>query len=64
MIWPGVVLGLIGAVGMLAAFPVYPKFFHKAKGTAWFSYFGIDSGTQRTGFIKKHQIYERGNEYE
>ena len=51
MIWPGVVLGLIGAVGMLAAFLVYRKFFHKAKGTAWSSYFGIGSGTQRTGFI-------------
>jgi hypothetical protein len=31
MIWLGVILGLIGAVGMLAAFPVYRKFFNKAK---------------------------------
>jgi hypothetical protein len=31
MIWLGVILGLVGAVGMLAAFPVYRKFFNKAK---------------------------------
>ena len=31
MIWLGVILGLTGAVGMLAAFPVYRKFFNKAK---------------------------------
>lgn len=31
MVWLGVILGLIGAVGMLAAFPVYRKFFAKAK---------------------------------
>ena len=31
MIWLGVILGLIGAVGMLTAFPVYQKFFNKAK---------------------------------
>ena len=31
MIWLGVILGLIGAVGMLAALPVYQKFFNKAK---------------------------------
>ncbi len=31
MIWLGVILGLIGAIGMLAAFPVYRKFFNKAK---------------------------------
>ena len=31
MIWLGVILGLIGAAGMLAAFPVYRKFFNKAK---------------------------------
>ena len=31
MIWLGVILGLIGTVGMLAAFPVYRKFFNKAK---------------------------------
>jgi hypothetical protein len=31
MIWLGVILGLVGAVGMLTAFPVYRKFFNKAK---------------------------------
>ena len=31
MIWLGVILGLIGTAGMLAAFPVYRKFFNKAK---------------------------------
>ena len=31
MIWLGVILGLIGTTGMLAAFPVYRKFFNKAK---------------------------------
>ena len=31
MIWLGVVLGLIGIVGMLVAFPVYRKYFNKAK---------------------------------
>ena len=31
MIWLGVILGLVGAVGMLAAYPVYRKFFNKAK---------------------------------
>ena len=31
MIWLGVIFGLVGAVGMLVAFPVYRKFFNKAK---------------------------------
>ena len=31
MIWLGEILGLIGTAGMLAAFPVYRKFFNKAK---------------------------------
>ena len=31
MIWLGVILSLVGAVGMLAAFPVYRKTFNKAK---------------------------------
>ena len=31
MIWLGVVLGLVGAAGMLAAFPVYRKYFNRAK---------------------------------
>ena len=31
MIWPGVILGLVGAAGMFLAFPVYRKFFNKAK---------------------------------
>ena len=31
MIWLGVILGLIGTTGMLAAFPVYRKFFNRAK---------------------------------
>lgn len=31
MAWLGVILGLFGATGMLAAFPVYRKFFNKAK---------------------------------
>lgn len=31
MIWLGVILGLIGTAGILAAFPVYRKFFNKAK---------------------------------
>lgn len=31
MIWLGVILGLIGMAGMLAAYPVYRKFFVKAK---------------------------------
>lgn len=31
MIWLGVLLGLAGAVGMFVAFPVYRKFFNKAK---------------------------------
>lgn len=31
MAWLGVLLGLVGAVGMLAAFPVYRRFFNKAK---------------------------------
>lgn len=29
--WLGILLGLIGAVGMVAAYPVYRKFFAKAK---------------------------------
>ena len=31
MIWLGVILGLVGTAGMLAAFPIYRKIFHKAK---------------------------------
>ena len=31
MIWLGVILGLVGVAGMIAAFPVYRKFFNKAK---------------------------------
>ena len=31
MVWLGVIIGLIGAVGMLLAYPVYRKFFVKAK---------------------------------
>ena len=31
MIWLGVIFGLVGAVGMLAAFPIYRKYFNKAK---------------------------------
>ena len=31
MIWLGVILGTIGAAGMLAAIPVYRRFFNKAK---------------------------------
>ena len=31
IIWLGVILGLVGAVGMLAAFPVYRKFYNRAK---------------------------------
>ena len=31
MIWLGVILGLVGTAGMLAAFPIYRKNFHKAK---------------------------------
>ena len=31
IIWLGVILGLVGAFGMLAAFPVYRKIFNKAK---------------------------------
>lgn len=31
MVWLGILLGVIGAAGMLAAFPVYKKYFHKAK---------------------------------
>ena len=31
IIWLGMILGLVGAVGMLGAFPVYRKFFNKAK---------------------------------
>ena len=30
-VWLGVVLGLVGAVGILAAFPVYRKLFNRAK---------------------------------
>lgn len=30
-VWLGVLLGLLGIAGMLAAFPVYRKRFHKAK---------------------------------
>ncbi len=30
-VWLGIVLGLIGAVGMIAAFPTYKKYFNKAK---------------------------------
>lgn len=29
--WPGILLGLVGAAGMIAAFPVYKMLFHKAK---------------------------------
>lgn len=29
--WLGILLGLVGAAGMIAAFPVYKKFFHTAK---------------------------------
>ena len=31
MIWLGIILGLIGTAGMLAAFPIYRKIFNKAK---------------------------------
>lgn len=31
MTWLGVILGLVGMAGMLVAFPVYRKFFNKAK---------------------------------
>ena len=31
MVWLGVILGLAGMAGMLAAFPIYRKFFNKAK---------------------------------
>ena len=31
MVWLGILLGLVGIVGMLAAFPVYQKLFNKAK---------------------------------
>jgi hypothetical protein len=31
MVWLGVILGLVGAAGMFAAFPVYRRAFHKAK---------------------------------
>lgn len=31
MVWLGVILGLIGMTGMLFAYPVYRKFFEKAK---------------------------------
>ena len=31
MIWLGMILGLVGTGGMVAAFPVYRKFFNKAK---------------------------------
>ena len=31
MIWLGVILGLVGTAGMLAAFPIYRKIFHKSK---------------------------------
>ena len=30
-IWLGVILGLIGIAGMIGAFPIYRKFFRKAK---------------------------------
>lgn len=30
-VWLGIILGLIGMVGMLFAYPVYRKFFEKAK---------------------------------
>ena len=30
-VWLGVILGLVGIAGMLAAFPVYRKYFEKAK---------------------------------
>lgn len=30
-VWLGVILGLVGIAGMLAAFPVYRKFFERAK---------------------------------
>ena len=31
MIWLGVILGLVGTAGMLAAFPIYRTIFHKSK---------------------------------
>ena len=31
MIWLGMILGLVGTGGMVAAFPVYRKFYNKAK---------------------------------
>jgi len=31
LVWLGIVLGLIGAAGMIAAFPVYRKFYNKTK---------------------------------
>jgi hypothetical protein len=31
MIWLGVILGLVGTAGMLAAFPIYRTIFNKAK---------------------------------
>ena len=31
MVWLGVILGLFGAIGMAAAFPVYRTFFNKTK---------------------------------
>ena len=32
MVWLGVILGLLGMVGMLFAYPVYRKIFEKTKG--------------------------------
>lgn len=64
IIWLGVILGLIGAFGMLAAFPVYRKCFNKAKA----QYTPVFWNWQRSladRFHKiKYQIYERGHKHE
>ena len=64
MIWLGVILGLVGTAGMLAAFPIYRKIFHKAKSQH--SPRILELAAQLSGQVSKinYQIYERGNQYE
>ena len=65
MIWLGVILGLVGTVGMLAAFPVYRKYFNKAKAQHTPPAFWNWQLNLADRFPKiKHQIYERGNKHE
>ena len=64
MIWLGVILDLIGVFGMLAAFPVYRKFFNKAKAQYTPAFWNWQLNLADRFPKIKHQIFERGHKHE